>query len=287
MHAYDVTNYSGTFVASRSGYTRGMFTRARLHAIVLAAISALLAVSLCGCFGGGAPTIHLEPYFNMSGFTMNGDRWEYHTDNASATKTGVDVSDHQDWIDWQAVAEDGIEFAMIRVGYRGVDEGLISPDAYFEYNIAATREAGIERGVYFFSQATSVEEAEEEARFVLDMLGGEPLEYPVAFDFETVPAGVSSPRAADVTPEEFLEFADAFCDVIEAAGYDTIIYGNESDMRWHDEGALNERPVWLARYGDPPTRFNPYRMWQYSNNGSVAGIDAAVDMNLDLSSAIA
>ena len=256
-----------------------MHVRNRLHIILLTAVSALLALSLCACFG---PTIRLAPYYEMGGFTQNGDRWEYHTDDAHATKTGVDVSDHQDWIDWEAVAQDGIEFAMIRVGYRGVDEGLISPDAYFEYNLAATREAGIERGVYFFSQAISVEEAEEEARFVLEMLNGANLEYPVAFDFEREPSGVVNPRAADVDPDDFLAFADAFCTVIEDAGYDAMIYGNESDMRWHDDAAIKERPVWLARYGSPPGRFHSFRIWQYASDGKVAGIDASVDMNLDL-----
>jgi GH25 family lysozyme M1 (1,4-beta-N-acetylmuramidase) len=250
--------------------------------MAIGVLYALAMLSACS-----APSIvHPEPYFDVEGFTLGDDgRWEYHANGADATKTGVDVSENQDWIDWYAVADDGIEFAMIRIGYRGSDEGVVVGDPYFEYNLASAQEAGIECGVYFFSQAVTLEEAREEAQFVLTMLDGAHLEYPVAFDFEPNPEGVSS-RAAEVSGEDLTAFADEFCTIIENAGYDAMIYGNASDLRGYDLDKLGHHKFWLARYDDPPTSANRFNLWQYSNNGTVNGIDAAVDMNLDMNAAI-
>ena len=255
------------------------------HTIALTAISALFALLMLSACAVSLPDTHPEPYFDIYSFGVEDGRWEYHADDAEATKTGIDVSENQDWIDWYAVADDGIDFAMIRIGYRGTDQGSVLPDPYYEYNIATARDAGIECGVYFFSQAITVEEAREEAEFVLDMLDGTQLEYPLAFDFEPNPAGVVS-RAAEVSGAEMTAFADEFCTIIENAGYDAMIYGNASDLRGYDLDVLGHHKFWLARYDDPPSSINPFCMWQYSNNGSVAGIDTAVDMNLDMSSAI-
>lgn len=266
------------------GILWAMRTRRRLHTIILAAVTALVALGVLGACSN-PPIIPPQPYFDVDGFSDENGRWEYHTDDADATKTGVDVSENQDWIDWEAVANDGIEFAIIRVGYRGTTSGDLFVDEYYEYNIAGAKAAGIECGVYFFSQATTLEEAQEEARFVLSMLDGMNLEYPVVYDFEVNALGVDS-RAANVTGEELTSFADTFCTMVEDAGYDAMIYGNATDLRGYDLDVLGHHKFWLARYDDPPTSINPFYLWQYSNNGSVAGIDAAVDMNLDMTSAM-
>ena len=205
----------------------------------------------------------------------------YQGEQGETAKTGVDVSAYQEYIDWDAVAADGIRFALIRVGYRGTSEGAISQDDYFEYNLQAAHDAGIECGVYFFSQAVSVEEAQEEADFVLAVLGGASLEYPVAFDYELNAEGVSS-RTTEVSSGEATAIAQAFCQRIEDGGYQAMLYGNAYDLDRFDLDALAGYDLWFAEYTSYPSARRAFAVWQYSSNGSVAGIDAAVDLNLDM-----
>ena len=220
------------------------------------------------------------PYYDAAGFSNAGDRITYAEGFKTFAKTGIDVSENQGFIDWDAVAADGIDFAFIRVGYRGTDLGGISVDDYAEYNLEAAPAAGIQCGAYFFSQAISVEEAQEEAAFVLKVLGGMDLAYPIAFDYEVSLDGAS--RAQDVTSEEATAIALAFCQAIEAGGYDAIIYGNAYDLDLYDLSELSRYPLWYAEYGSYPAIRRACDVWQYSNGGTVAGIDAAVDMDLDL-----
>ena len=221
----------------------------------------------------------------MTGFTNEDGRFYYEADGVAASCTGVDVSENQGWIDWEAVSEDGIEFAMVRAGYRGTTEGGLFVDELYEYNLSAAHEAGIDCGVYFFSQAITEEEAREEAEYVLSLLDGVYLEYPVAFDYEQNAAGIES-RIAGISPEEATRIAQAFCSVIEEGGYDAMVYGNAYDLDYFDMDALSEYSLWYAEYGTPPASRRPFMLWQYSNEGWVYGIDTAVDLNLDMSSAL-
>ena len=145
--------------------------------------------------------------------------------------------------------------------------------------------------MYFFSQATTPEEAREEARFVLDQLGGRTLQLPVAFDHE--PVANAAGRANGITGSDLIACMEVFCETIEAAGYDTMVYGNRSDMARFSpldgtaqaatalDDAIGGRPVWFAEYGvSTPTAPFDFAIWQYTNNGNVAGIDTAVDLNI-------
>lgn len=254
-------------------------------ACIAAVAFACLAVGLGGCglldADGARGSSWQPPYYEAGGFSQENGRIIYHEGSEVFAKTGVDVSEHQGYVDWNAVTADGIDFAIIRVGYRGTSEGVIVADAYAEYNLAASAEAGIQRGVYFFSQAVSVDEAREEAAFVLDFLGGASLEYPVVFDYEIDPEGVSS-RTEDVTDEDAVAIAEAFCSAVEAGGYDAMLYGNASDLDRVYGGDLERYPLWYAEYGSYPTCRVPVMAWQYTSGGQVAGIDAAVDLSLDL-----
>ena len=223
-----------------------------------------------------------QPFYNHAAFARNGQFYEYVTETVTAHKTGVDVSDHQQWIDWSAVRKAGIQFAYIRIGYRGSTEGDMYQDDYFEYNMAGAKDAGIERGVYFFSQATTPAEGREEAQFVLDTLDGAKLDYPVAFDFEIAALGVDS-RAADLNSEEASAVAQAFCETITAGGYDVILYGNGYDLARYSEELLARYPVWYAEYGALPAYTEEYVLWQYASEGHIDGIQTIVDLNLDLS----
>lgn len=193
---------------------------------------------------------------------------------------GVDVSHHQGKISWDEVAASGIRFAMIRVGHRSVSDGLVRADRYWEDNFSGAREAGLPIGVYFYSQAISVEEAKEEAAFVLEQLNGARLEFPVVFDWEIYS---EDGRNANMSPELVNACAMAFCQEIERAGYQPMVYFNlDLANRFWDLEAFQQSgyPFWLAMYRN--TMDCPYRvnMWQYTENGTVAGIDALVDLNL-------
>ena len=210
-------------------------------------------------------------------------RAHYIVDGKELTSTGVDVSSHQGYIDWEAVAADDIQFAMLRIGYRGSTEGGIRADELFETNLKGAQNAGLKVGVYFFSQAITVEEAREEANFVLQQLrkaGITELELPVAFDLE--PSPDYSGRADNLSPAETNAITRAFCTTIQEAGYRVIVYGNKVDLNRFDLVSLNE-PIWLAQYVDEPdVNFN-FLIWQYTSTGQVDGITGSVDLNLDFS----
>lgn len=192
--------------------------------------------------------------------------------------TGIDVSVFQGNIDWEAVKADGVDFAIIRLGYRGSGSGTIHLDDYFKQNIKGAKKAGLDVGVYFFSQAVTPEEAIEEARFVLKKIRGKGVNYPIAFDMEPMDG---TERTANLTMEEKTAIADAFCQVIQRNGYTPVIYGNPQWLCGHiDLGYLTEYETWLAHYAHGTHYEHPFRMWQYTDSGDVAGIDGPVDMNL-------
>ena len=195
------------------------------------------------------------------------------------TVTGIDVSAHQEEIDWAAVAGDGIDFAMLRIGSRGYSQGGLKRDGFFELNYTRAREQGLDLGVYFFSQAISVEEAVEEAQFVLDLLEGRELELPVVFDWEEI--GSEPARTDDVDVETVTACALAFCDVIARAGYTPAIYcnGMVGYLRY-DFAEIEHLPLWYADYAGWPGFAYALEMWQYTSSGTVAGVEGKVDLNL-------
>ena len=197
-------------------------------------------------------------------------------------RLGIDVSYYQEDIDWEAVADDGIEFAIIRIGYRGYGSGAIKLDQRFEENLQEAKAAGLEVGVYFFSQAITPQEAAEEADFVLAVLAGRELEYPVVFDWEWIEPGKNA-RTDHMTGQTMTECAAAFAQRIEAGGYEPMIYFN-TDMGYLDYelAQLKDWPFWLARYSTQPDFYYDFDLWQFSHTGQVAGIQGNVDLNLDL-----
>ena len=220
-------------------------------------------------------SIPVNPY-SQGDYNKNGDYIQCTASEVS--RTGVDVSSHQQEIDWQQVADAGVEFAIVRVGYRGFTDGDIFPDTMAEENISGALDAGLDVGVYFFSQATSVQEAKEEAWFVLDAIDGCSITYPVLFDWESI---TTEARTDEVTGPEMTEFAQAFCAEIENAGYKAGIYFNQSDgYNNYDLRALRSYEMWLAEYADAQSFAYEVQLWQYTNQGSVPGIENAVDLNL-------
>jgi len=206
-------------------------------------------------------------------------RFSYYLDGELQSRFGIDVSVHQGSIDWQAVAADGVEFAIIRIGYRGATEGNLYVDTHYEENIRGAAQAGIQTGVYFFSQAINMREAREEAEFVLQHLGGRQLDYPIAFDHERVPE--IDGRANRITGAQISRYAEAFFQIIEEAGYEVLLYGNKGDLNRLDNSLLDSHDLWYAEYEVASPSFNrDILIWQYSSHGHVNGIPNRTDLNI-------
>ena len=222
--------------------------------------------------------------FSADDFRVGEDGFVEYTGSDMNVRTfkGIDVSQHQGNIDWKRVAEAGVKFAMIRVGFRGWGiQGSLNVDETFERNITGAYENGIAVGVYWFPASIDTYEAEEEAEFVLETI--EPyrdmITYPVALDLE-LPETTQS-RVYGQPKEIVTDNALAFLKKIESAGYDTMVYGNMTTSVVMTEPArLADYPVWIAWYEVP--QYYPYRfaMWQTTAKGRVDGILTDVDLNI-------
>ena len=205
---------------------------------------------------------------------------QYMLDGQVISHRGIDVSKFQGKIDWNLVAQDGVEFAFIRVGNRGWgSSGKLMEDDYFDTNMQEALKAGIKVGVYIYSQAITEEEVLEEANFVLEKIAPYNVECPVVFDVEKV--GDNSARMNQITPEERTHLTQIFCQTIEEAGYKSMIYHNtEMAALMLDLTELEEYDKWFAAYTD--TLYYPYeyKIWQYSDKGRVQGIKGDVDLNI-------
>lgn len=203
----------------------------------------------------------------------------YYKNGDRISHKGIDVSRYQNRIDWEKVAADEVEYAFIRLGIRGYTEGEIMEDETFERNIKGALQNDIGVGIYFFTQALSEEEAEEEAEFVIESIAPYKVEYPVVIDVETV-SGTEA-RGNALTSAERTKYCTVFCEKIKEAGYTPMIYGNlKTFTMLLDMEELEEYDKWFAYYGD--SYYFPYdfKIWQYTNKGSVAGISGEVDLNI-------
>ena len=202
---------------------------------------------------------------------------------------GVDVAKYQGTIDWQTLAGSGIDFAMIRIGYRGMSDGVINADSNALYNLQQASKTDIALGVYFFSTAVSPEEAVEEAQWVAGMIEQYPITYPVAYDCENYNDPDS--RQYGLTKEERSEIALAFLETIEKLGYEGMFYASknemENDQQWNVSKIERKYKIWAAQYPElpyPQTQQSSYsgkhHMWQYSMEGKLPGISQPVDLNI-------
>ena len=210
---------------------------------------------------------------------LDNGEFQYLTDGKVTSYKGIDVSSHQGVIDWNLVAQDGVEFAFIRVGFRGYgSEGKLVVDEMFHTNIQQAKEAGVKVGVYMFSQATTEAELDEEVQLVLDNIASYQLDCPVVYDVEMISG---NGRMNKLTPEERTALTLRFCEKIAQAGYRPMIYHNtEMAAIRINYDALEAYDKWYASYNR--RMFFPYefQVWQYSDKGSVQGIKTNVDMNI-------
>ena len=191
---------------------------------------------------------------------------------------GIDVSKWQKEIDWDKVKNEGVDFAIIRCGYRGSVTGSLVEDPYFEQNIKGARAAGIKVGVYFFTQAVNEVEAVEEASMVISLVRDYELQYPVFIDTEG--AGGNG-RADSLNVEERTAVCEAFCTTVKNAGLEAGVYASRN---WYNNkltaNTLESYAIWLAEYRSVPLYQGYYQMWQYTSKGKINGINGNVDLNV-------
>ncbi len=218
--------------------------------------------------------------YNPESFMADGDGVvHYYEEGERISRKGIDVSRYQEKIDWEKVAEDKVDYAFVRLGIRGYTEGEILEDETFQKNIEGALKNDIDVGVYFFTQAMSVEEAEEEAEFVIESIAPYKVAYPVVIDVEAVTS--ANARSNDLSKEERTKYCIAFCEKVKEAGYTPMIYGNlKTFMLLLDIEQLEEYDKWFAYYDE--TYYFPYdfKIWQYTNKGKVSGIKGDVDLNV-------
>ena len=207
------------------------------------------------------------------------DEQGYLTCTAGTYERGIDVSAYQGKIDWGKVADSGVTFAIIRVAGRGYGEsGNLYDDKLAQDNYKGAKKAGLKIGAYFFSQATTPEEAVEEAEYLLEKTADWELDMPLVYDWEYIS---EEARTANVDQQTLTDCMIAFCDRIIEAGKEPMIYFNPNHAKrmFHIEQVV-DYPFWLAMYTDWMTYPYKFNMWQYTNQGSVPGIKGNVDINL-------
>lgn len=217
--------------------------------------------------------------------------WEVGENELAQESYGIDVSYHQGVIDWAQVAQDGVDFAIVRVGLRYAESGVLAEDILARYNMQEASANGIAVGVYFFSTAATEEEALEEAAFVLDIISGYPITYPIVYNCEMFDD--SDNRHSSLTVEERSHLADVFLSAIEAEGYTGMFYASKNELtantKWETNYLQSEYRIWVAQYPGDETGATPegtstytgrHEMWQYTSEAQVAGISGTVDRNV-------
>ena len=216
-------------------------------------------------------------------------RYRRVTKETDAVTMGIDVARYQGTIDWQEVSQADVDFAIVRIGYRGMADGKIKSDPNGRYNLQEAAKAGIPLGVYFFSTAVTEEEAEEEAAWVAEEISGYPITYPVVYDCENFNDPDS--RQYELNKSQRTDIALAFLKAIEKKGYEAMFYASKGDMEleksWEASRIEKDYKIWVAQYPAlpyPETKETSYsglhHMWQYSMEGSVPGIRQPVDLNI-------
>lgn len=217
--------------------------------------------------------------YDYSGLVYQRPLMKYYENNTRVSYAGADISKTQDYVDFLELKRAGIDFVMLRLGQRGYSSGEITLDEYFMDNLKRATEAGLDVGVYFFSQAITVEEAEEEAQFVIDTISGNEIQYPVVFAMDAIPGEVA--RIDSLDKMERTNIAIAFMDKIRENGYFPMVYG---DKEWLIQklslGSMIGYDVWLSQEKDIPDYPYQFVMWQYTTHGSIAGIAGDANLNI-------
>ncbi len=197
-------------------------------------------------------------------------------ENVGTKSFGIDVSAHNGKINWAAVKAAGVDFAIIRCGFRGQSVGKIYEDAYFKTNVSGAIANGVKVGIYFYSTAVNENEAFEEAAWVISKIKSYRITYPVVYDFEDFGAY----RCSGVGGAQATSNAHTFLNLVSSAGYEPMMYANKNDITNRMSRSSFNCKFWLAHYTSQTDYKGSYNMWQYTSRGSVNGISGNVDMDI-------
>lgn len=226
----------------------------------------------------------ISPYlpkndYDYTRLVCQSDIMKYFVDGKQVSYVGVDLSKYQDYVDFVKLKKAGIDYVMLRVGSRGYGTGQLTLDDYYLDNIKRATDAGLDIGLYFYSQAITLDEAVEEANFVLSNIGDYKITYPIAFDMELINNDTS--RIENLTREEKTNITKKFLETIKNAGYMPMIYGNKEWLiKKIDLSKLTDYDVWLSQPGDIPDYPYKFTMWQYSTTTGIDGIAGYANMNI-------
>ncbi|MBR1815213.1 MAG: glycoside hydrolase [Lachnospiraceae bacterium] len=195
------------------------------------------------------------------------------TYKTSSTEVGIDVSRWQGSIDFNLVKEAGCEFVIIRVG--GYDDGEVYVDSNYYSNIRNAKAAGLKVGIYYHAEESSIEEVKDNVAWLMGVLDGEELDFPIAYDWEDF----ANFESYEISLHDINDIYETFYDEITSYGYDAMLYSSKNFLQilWTNE---NNTPVWLAHYIDRTDYTGDYIMWQKGNTGRIAGISGDVDFNV-------
>lgn len=226
----------------------------------------------------------ISPYlpkheYDFTKLVCQSNLMKYYEDGRQVSFVGADISKYQDYVDFVKLKKAGVDFVMLRVGARGYGSGQIVLDDYFLDNIKRASDAGLQIGVYFFSQAITEEEAIEEANLVLANISEYKVTYPVAFDMEHIENDTA--RIDALSKSEKTKITKAFLDTIKNAGYKALLYGDkEWLLKEIDLSKLTACDVWLSQMEDVPDYPYKFTMWQYTTDATIDGIAGYADLNI-------
>ena len=233
---------------------------------------------------GSEEWVLISPYltkntYDFTNLVSQSNIMKYYENGKKVSYVGVDISKYQDYIDFASLKSDEIDYVMVRVGARGYSTGQITLDEKFHEYVTGAKEAGLQVGVYFYSQAITEEEAVEEANFVLENIKDYNIEYPVAFWMENI--SNDKARIDSLGKNDKTTVARAFLNTVKDAGYIPMVYGTKEGLiKEVDVSKLSEYDIWLSQNSDIPDYPYRFSMWQYSNTGNLTGISTNVDLNI-------
>lgn len=226
----------------------------------------------------------ISPYlpkheYDFTKLVCQSDRMKYYKDGKQISFVGVEISKYQEYVDFNKLKKDGIDFVMIRVGARGYGSGQLVMDEYFLDNMKRASDAGLEIGVYFFSQAVTEDEVVEEANLVLQSIQDYTVTYPVVFDMEYIENDTA--RVEQLSRDEKTVITKKFLKLVKDAGYNAMLYGNkEWLMKRIELSQLTDYDVWLSQPGDVPDYPYRFSMWEYTNTGTADGVAGHANLSI-------
>lgn len=228
--------------------------------------------------------ILISPYltkneYDLTKLVSQSNLMKYYEDGKKISYVGADISKYQDYVDFVKLKKAGVDFVMIRVGARGYGSGEIMMDSYFADNMKRATDAGLEVGVYFFSQAITKEEAIEEANLVIESIKDYQITYPVVFNMEKIDNDTA--RIDKLSRDEKTTLTKSFLDTIKAASYKPMVYGNKEWLiKQVDLSKLGNYDIWLSQPGDVPEYPYQFTMWQYTTTATIDGISGYADLSI-------